>query len=51
VTSEADFLRIGDELLDAQLPVPDGVRLLGLTLSGILRDAADAEEVQPSLPL
>ena len=53
VTSEADFLRIGDELLDAQLPVPDGVRLLGLTLSGILREAADADadEVQPSLPL
>jgi DNA polymerase-4 len=30
----------------AQLPVPDGVRLLGLTLSGIM---GDEDEVQPSL--
>ena len=51
VADEAAFLAAGIDLLDAQLPVPDGVRLLGLTLSGILGDAPDAEEVQPSLPL
>ena len=37
---------------EAQLPVAEGIRLLGLTLSGILREAAgDTEPVQPSLPL
>lgn len=51
VTSQADFLHIGSELLDAQLPVADGVRLLGLTLSGIIRDGSKTEEAQPSLPL
>lgn len=51
VTDPAAFLRIGDELLDAQLPVPDGVRLLGLTLSGILRDGGADAPAQPSLPL
>ena len=51
VTDQATFLRIGDELLAAQLPVPDGVRLLGLTLSGILRDGAAETDAQPSLPL
>ena len=42
------LLRIGRELLAAQLPVDDGYRLLGLTLSGIVREA---EETQPALPL
>jgi DNA polymerase-4 len=51
VTSQVDFLHIGGELLDAQLPVADGVRLLGLTLSGIVRDGSKTEEAQPSLPL
>lgn len=51
VPDQAAFLAIGRELLDAQLPVPDGVRLLGLTLSGILGDTAADEPVQPSLPL
>ncbi|MCP3736492.1 DNA polymerase IV [Sphingomonas sp. RP10(2022)] len=52
VADQAAFLAIGIELLDVQLPVPDGVRLLGLTLSGIVRDGAvEDDEVQPSLPL
>ncbi len=46
VTDKAAFLAAGLELLMAQLPVPDGVRLLGLTLSGIV---GDEDEVQPSL--
>ncbi len=48
VAQAADFLGIGRELLDAQLPIADGVRLLGLTLSGIV-DAVD--DAQPALPL
>jgi DNA polymerase-4 len=46
VTDKAAFLAAGLDLLMAQLPVPDGVRLLGLTLSGIM---GDEDEVQPSL--
>jgi DNA polymerase-4 len=46
VTDKAAFLAAGLDLLMAQLPVPDGVRLLGLTLSGIM---GEADEVQPSL--
>ena len=48
VADQDAFLSIGRDLLGAQLPVPDGVRLLGLTLSGILADETDA---QPTLPL
>ncbi|WP_267380926.1 MULTISPECIES: DNA polymerase IV [unclassified Sphingomonas] len=48
VCDQARFLAIGRALLAAQLPVADGVRLLGLTLSGIVDEAP---EVQPSLPL
>ncbi|MEI5686642.1 MULTISPECIES: DNA polymerase IV [Sphingomonas] len=51
VGDPAAFLRIGGELLDALLPVPDGVRLLGLTLSGIVRDGEVAAAEQASLPL
>lgn len=52
VPSRDAFLATGIELLDAQLPVPGGIRLLGLTLSGIVRsDAVTEDEVQPSLPL
>lgn len=50
IADEAAFLAVGGELLDAHLPVPDGVRLLGLTLSGIVGDVPE-DEVQPSLPL
>jgi DNA polymerase-4 len=51
VADQAAFLAIGTDLLAALLPVPDGVRLLGLTLSGILGEEPGDEEVQPSLPL
>ncbi|TPG12418.1 DNA polymerase IV [Sphingomonas oligophenolica] len=49
VTDHPAFLALGRDLLAQQLPVPDGIRLLGLTLSGIVAD----EEVddQPTLPL
>ncbi|MFA6124348.1 DNA polymerase IV [Sphingomonas sp.] len=43
------FFASGLTLLDAQLPVPLGVRLIGLTLSGIVDAPTDDE--QPSLPL
>ncbi len=39
VSDRAEFARIGHELLDLILPVPQGVRLLGLTLSGMVHDA------------
>ena len=48
VGDRATLLAIGEALLAAELPVAGGVRLLGLTLSGLVRDeAAD----QPALPL
>lgn len=43
------FTAAGRGLLDAQLPVPLGVRLLGLTLSGIVGDEVAPE--QPTLAL
>ena len=48
VVDQAQFLDIGRALLAPLLPVMGGIRLLGLTLSGIV---ADGEEVQPTLPL
>ena len=52
VCDQAAFLAIGRDLLLAQLPIPDGVRLLGLTLSGIARaEAAAAPAAQQTLPL
>ncbi len=52
VVDEAAFLAIGADLLAAQLPVPGGVRLLGLTLSALGDAAGDAanDAVQPALP-
>ena len=50
VVDEAELLGIGRELLAAQLPVPGGVRLLGLTLSGMVADAG-TDQTQPTLPL
>ncbi len=38
-TEKAEFAQLGHELLDMILPVPQGVRLLGLTLSGMVHDA------------
>jgi DNA polymerase-4 len=48
VADQAAFLALGRDLLLQQLPVRDGVRLLGLTLSGIV---GDGEDDQPTLPL
>jgi DNA polymerase-4 len=50
VTDDVDydaFRAIGRGLLDAQLPAAQGIRLLGLTLSGLARE----EPAQSSLPL
>ncbi|HEX8389649.1 MAG TPA: DNA polymerase IV, partial [Sphingomonas sp.] len=49
IGTKAAFLDIGRLLLQAQLPLPGGVRLLGLTLSGF--GAAQTEGPQPPLPL
>ena len=46
------FAAAGHALLTAQLPVPGGVRLLGMTLSGLGAAAVEPEQDrQPSLPL
>ncbi|MBB4085820.1 DNA polymerase IV [Sphingomonas carotinifaciens] len=45
------ILAAGRLLLDAQLPVVGGVRLLGLTLSGLTAADAVDTEIQPRLPL
>ena len=48
VAGRAQFAAIGHALMTRELPVEGGIRLLGLTLSGIL----DPEERdQPVLPL
>jgi len=49
VTGRAGFGAAGQRLLAAQLPVPGGVRLLGLTLSAL--GGAGAGPEQPVLPL
>ena len=50
VTDQTQFLAIGRDLLDAQLPVPGGIRLLGLTLSALTPAGLEtADPVQPSL--
>ena len=48
ITTRAELIDLGRGLLAPLLPVPGGVRLLGLTLSAILRDE---DVVQPALPL
>ena len=45
------FAAAGHSLLAAQLPVPGGVRLLGMTLSGLGTAATDGSERQSSLLL
>lgn len=49
VADEAAMLAIGQTLLAPLLPVEGGIRLLGLTLSGIVRHHED--DAQPALPL
>jgi DNA polymerase-4 len=51
VRDRATFAAIGHQLLTAHLPVPGGVRLLGLTLSALVRDADGREPAQAVLPL
>ena len=46
VADVAQLLDVGRTLLAPELPVEGGIRLLGLTLSGFVR-----EEAQPALPL
>jgi DNA polymerase-4 len=48
VQDAAQFLALGEALLNALLPIDDGVRLLGLTLSGIVREEEEAP-AQPTL--
>jgi DNA polymerase IV len=52
ISDRAEFLAIGLDLLDQQLPVSRGVRLLGLTLSGLcLEDDSERPgPTQPELP-
>lgn len=53
IADRAEFLAIGLDLLDQQLPVALGVRLLGLTLSGLSAgdDGERSGPVQVELPL
>jgi DNA polymerase-4 len=53
IVHRAEFLAIGLDLLEQQLPVSLGVRLLGLTLSGLSTgdDGAQSGPVQVELPL
>ncbi|KQU49634.1 DNA polymerase IV [Sphingomonas sp. Leaf339] len=51
VADRTEFFGIGHDLLAAQLPVPGGVRLLGLTLSALVDEAAIVPDRQPLLPL
>ena len=49
VTDRAQFLATGAELLRALMPVPKGIRLLGLTLSGLAGADEDDEQGAPSV--
>ncbi|MEK9211106.1 DNA polymerase IV [Sphingomonas sp. 2378] len=53
IMDRALFAAMGRELLDQQLPVAGGVRLLGLTLSGLHHREEDdtTPPIQPELPL
>ncbi|WP_375250640.1 DNA polymerase IV [Sphingomonas sp.] len=48
IADRAHFTAVGESLLAPLLPVAGGIRLLGLTMSAIVRDE---EDVQPALPL
>jgi DNA polymerase IV len=49
VSSRADLERLSVALLQAEIPVPKPVRLLGVSLSSLQRD--DHEESQLGLPI
>jgi DNA polymerase-4 len=52
VAGREEFLEIGCALLRTLMPVPKGIRLLGLTLSNLTEGAvADAEPLELELPL
>lgn len=52
VNDRGHFLAIGFDLLDQQLPIRGGVRLLGLTLSGLVDQEENVDVIsQPELPL
>jgi DNA polymerase-4 len=51
VTDKAALVAGGMDLLEAQLPLALGVRLLGLTVSGIVAEGGDEGEGQPGLLL
>ncbi len=51
VADREQFLAAGTRLLRALLPVPKGIRLLGLTLSKLDADSERADEREPVLPL
>lgn len=56
VEDRRHFLAVGSDLLRGLMPMPKGVRLLGLTLAGILgaeseEQEAAADEREPVLPL
>jgi DNA polymerase-4 len=48
VDGRADFARLGHALLESTLPAPLGVRLLGLTLSGLVARETMARGPTPS---
>jgi DNA polymerase IV len=50
-TSRQAFLTAGREMLEALLPLPMGIRLLGMTLSAIQKEEEERAELQPALPL
>lgn len=43
LTEKAEFAEIGHRLLDLILPAPQGIRLLGLTLSNLISDEEELE--------
>jgi DNA polymerase-4 len=51
VAGREEFLEIGLALLQKLLPVAKPVRLLGLTLTGLIEPRAAAEPAEPVLPL
>ena len=50
VSDHATLLRISAELLEAELPTPLGIRLMGVTLSGFIRQEGVGDDVA-TLPL
>jgi DNA polymerase IV len=47
ISNRVEFATIGHSLLDQILPAEQGVRLLGLTLSSLLREEGDSDDPTP----